>query len=279
MVMPGQVAELHRLLRDRERARDHGLRGDHRRHGREDHHRDVGPVGEEQEERVGDRGRVVEDQRALAEVVEGEGREDEQEPGAPDRRPAEVAHVRVEGFRAGDGQDDRSHRDERDLQVCREEVEAVRRVQCLEDRRVARDLADAGYRDDHEPDDHHRTEQPADDVGPELLREEQDGEDADRDRQDEVRQPGRGDLDAFDCGHHRDRRGDHAVAVEQRHAEEAGGDQRRSAVFESFSCAPWISAIRAMMPPSPSLSARMMKVTNLSDTIIVIDQKTREITP
>ena len=34
-----------------------------------------------------------------------------------------------------------------------------------------------------------------------------------------------------------------------------------------------------MMPPSPSLSARMMKVTNLTETIIVIDQKTSEMTP
>ena len=41
----------------------------------------------------------------------------------------------------------------------------------------------------------------------------------------------------------------------------------------------WISAIRAMMPPSPSLSARMMKRTNSIETISVIDQKTSEMTP
>ena len=33
------------------------------------------------------------------------------------------------------------------------------------------------------------------------------------------------------------------------------------------------------MPPSPSLSARMMKSTNSIETISVIDQKTSEITP
>ncbi len=43
--------------------------------------------------------------------------------------------------------------------------------------------------------------------------------------------------------------------------------------------APCNSAVSAMMPPSPSLSARMMKVTYLTDTIIVIDQNTSEITP
>ena len=41
----------------------------------------------------------------------------------------------------------------------------------------------------------------------------------------------------------------------------------------------WISAISAMIPPSPSLSARMMNVTYLIETMIVIDQKTSEITP
>ena len=42
---------------------------------------------------------------------------------------------------------------------------------------------------------------------------------------------------------------------------------------------PWISAISAMIPPSPSLSARMMNVTYLIETMIVIAQKTSEITP
>ena len=34
-----------------------------------------------------------------------------------------------------------------------------------------------------------------------------------------------------------------------------------------------------MMPPSPSLSARRMNVTYLSDTTTVIDQKISETTP
>ena len=46
---------------------------------------------------------------------------------------------------------------------------------------------------------------------------------------------------------------------------------------------PWIarraSAASAMMPPSPSLSARMMNRTYLIDTISVTDQKTIEMTP
>ena len=41
----------------------------------------------------------------------------------------------------------------------------------------------------------------------------------------------------------------------------------------------WIRAISAMIPPSPSLSARMMNVTYLIETMIVIDQITSERTP
>ena len=46
-------------------------------------------------------------------------------------------------------------------------------------------------------------------------------------------------------------------------------------------CRPFsrISAISAMIPPSPSLSARMISATYLIETISVIAQNTSEITP
>ena len=40
-----------------------------------------------------------------------------------------------------------------------------------------------------------------------------------------------------------------------------------------------VSAISAMMPPSPRLSARSIRVTYLSETIMVSPQKIRETTP
>ena len=43
--------------------------------------------------------------------------------------------------------------------------------------------------------------------------------------------------------------------------------------------APLISAIRAMIPPSPSLSARMISSRYLTETMIVTDQKISESTP
>ena len=42
---------------------------------------------------------------------------------------------------------------------------------------------------------------------------------------------------------------------------------------------PCTSAVSAMIPPSPSLSARITKLTYLTETISVIDQKTSETTP
>lgn len=41
----------------------------------------------------------------------------------------------------------------------------------------------------------------------------------------------------------------------------------------------WVSAISAMMPPSPSLSARMMMVTYLSVTVIISAQNASDSTP
>ena len=46
-----------------------------------------------------------------------------------------------------------------------------------------------------------------------------------------------------------------------------------------FSPTSRISAISAMIPPSPSLSARMISVTYLIETITVTAQNTSEITP
>ena len=86
----------------------------------------------------------------------------------------------------------------------------------------------------------------------------------------------RGDLQPLDRRQHRDRRRDHPVAVEERRAEHAERDQHELGP-RRVSSAPCTSAIRARIPPSPSLSARMMKRTYSIETISVIDQKTSEI--
>ena len=114
--------------------------------------------------------RVAEDQRALAEVAEDAGGEDEEQPGAGDRRAAEVAHVGVQRLGAGDRQHDRGQREERDREVADEEVERVGRRERLQDLRVRRRCRVMPARADREePDDHHRPEQPPDRGGAEPL--------------------------------------------------------------------------------------------------------------
>ncbi len=53
----------------------------------------------------------------------------------------------------------------------------------------------------------------------------------------------------------------------------------RSFVIRLSTRIPRTSAIRAMIPPSPWLSARMISVTYLTVTTSVIAQNTSEITP
>ena len=171
-------------------------------------------------------GRVGEDQRALAEVVEDQRGEDEREPGAADRGRAEVAHVGVQRLGAGDGEHDAAERDERLVAVVEEELGAVVRRQRAEDLGVLERPHEPGEREHREPDDHDRPEEPADRAGPEALDGEQPGQHDQRDRDDELLEALVDDLEALDRRQHRDRGRDHAVAVEQRGAEDAEQDER-----------------------------------------------------
>ena len=224
---PGQKAELHGLLGHAEGARDHRLRGDDRRGGRQHHHRDLRPAREQQIERVGDRLRGAQYQRSLGEVVEGERREHDQKPCAADRRAPEMTHVRVQRLGARHRQHHRRERDERDAAVRGEELHPVARRQRAQDAGVVRHLHGAHHAEHAEPDDHHRPEQVADNTRAEALNREQHAEDRHRDRQHERVQARHRDLQPFHRGEHRDRRGDHAVAVEQRGAGDPERDQRR----------------------------------------------------
>ena len=113
---------------------------------------------------------------------------------------------------------------------------------------------------------------------PRALDDEQDDQDDDGDRLDVRAEDGRRDLETLDRAEHRDRRRDHAVAVEQRRAEEAEGDEDGAARSTATrACA--TSAISARMPPSPRLSARMTKTRYLSEMTMISDQKISESTP
>ena len=121
-----------------------------------------------------------------------------------------------------------------------------------------------------------RTEQPAHRAGPVALDGEQADQDDQRDRHDEVREARVDDVEALDGRDDRDRRGDHAVAEEQPGAEDAEGDQGEGVGARLRRLT---SAVRAMIPPSPRLWARMMKPAYLIETTIISDQKISEAIP
>ena len=212
----------------RERAGDDRLGGDDRRGGGQDHHRDPRPPGHQQEEGVADRvGGIGQDQGALPQVIEDAGGEDQEQPRPGDRAAAEVPHVGVQGLGAGHREHHGRQREERRAEVPEQERGRVRGGQRLEDRRVADDAADAQGGDHREPDAPspartaarprrcraaaitNRPMRIAAVIGSTMS---------------PTRR--RRDLHALDRGQHRDRRGDHAVAEEQRRAEHP--EQRRA---------------------------------------------------
>ena len=91
-------AQLHGLVGNAERARDHRLAGDKGRNRGEDDQRQAPFLARQQEEGIAHHfgglfGRQAGDHGALSEIVEQQARHDEAEPAQPHRSPPEMAHV------------------------------------------------------------------------------------------------------------------------------------------------------------------------------------------
>jgi len=133
--------------------------------------------------------------------------------------------VGVERFGAGDAQHDGAEGDEGHRRLSEQEQDRVVRRERLEDRRVVADVHQAEHGEHHEPDHHHGPEQLADLGRAVALEQEERGEHHEGDRHDPVVQSRRRDGQALDRAEHRDRRRDHAVAEEDRGAEDAEKEQ------------------------------------------------------
>ncbi len=177
-------------------------------------------------ERVGQRRRIAQQQRTLAAVIEEQRWQDEAEPGEPDRLAAEMAHVGVQRFGAGDGENDRAERDERLPMMMPEKGDGMGRVQGTQNRRIGHDLEKAKAGQDGEPQAHDRAEQHAHAAGAALLQQEEPGQDRDRGRHDIGLEPRRRDIQAFDRAQHRDRRRQDAISIEKRCADHGQQDRR-----------------------------------------------------
>ncbi|MGY4417924.1 hypothetical protein ACVWY2_000349 [Bradyrhizobium sp. JR6.1] len=141
---------------------------------------------------------------------------------------AEVTEVGIERLRAGHGEEDRTERDEADHAVMQHERHRKDRVECVQHLGVPHDLRQRRDRDHGEPHAHHRAEERGDARGAARLHREQDDQDHHRERDDVGVEGGGDELDAFDRGQHRKRRGDDGIAVEQRAADDAEQHDRGS---------------------------------------------------
>ena len=106
-------------------------------------------------------------------------------------------------------------------------IDAVERIDRCEDPRMLNDPAHAERRDDEEPRQHDRAERAANRPRAERLHGKQCEQDHSRGRQNIGRQGRRDLLHAFERGEHRDCRGDRAIAVDERRAEEPHRDDDR----------------------------------------------------
>jgi hypothetical protein len=146
-VQARQVAQLDHLLGHAEGAGDQRLRRNHGGQGGQQHQRHQRPVGRHQVERVLDRLGVLQQQRALAKVVQRERRHHDGEPGQADRLLAEMAQVGVQRLGAGDAQHHGTQDDEGGARVGEHEAQRVVRADGARISGMAHDVRHAQHRD------------------------------------------------------------------------------------------------------------------------------------
>ncbi len=227
---------------EREHARDDRLGGDDGGQRGQADQGEQRPVRHQMVERMGERCRLVQDQSALAEIIEDQSRQDQAEPGPLDRRPAEMAHVGIERLGAGHRQHDRAQRHEGLPAGQLEQADGVARIQGAQHPGMLHDLDQAQDGQGGEPDQHDRPEQLADAGRAAALQHEQKEQDDHRQGHDMgLQSRGRG-LQAFDRREHRDRRGDQAVAIEQG---EPGQRQGQDHFLQAGAPRGWLGSKRA----------------------------------
>ena len=227
-----QQAELHRLPRQGIGTRDDGLARDRRGSRGEDDQRQAHRFRRQQIERIGERRRVGQDQRALPEIIQQQRRQDEQEPRRLDRLAAEMPEVGVERLRPGHDQEDGTERNQPDEVMVRDEREPVPRVDRVQHRRIVGDVNGADHRHHQEPEHGDRRKQRRYARRAVRLHREQRHQNDDRERQDERREVGLHDPEALDRRHDRERRRDQRRAIEHRRADDAEAEHQRRAPAE-----------------------------------------------
>ena len=146
-----QVTQLHHLFGHAERARNEGLRGDHRGHGGQAHQRHQQPVGGHQEKRVLHSLWVLQQQRTLAKVIERETGHDDGKPSHANRLLAKMPHVGIQGLTAGDAQHHCAQDDEGGARLRPHEHQRVMWADGPQNGRILDDVRHAQHRNGDEP--------------------------------------------------------------------------------------------------------------------------------
>ena len=222
----GDIAQLHRLVGDREGAGDHGLRCDDRGAGRQQDQGQLRPLGRGRQkvegalEGVG----VGEKERALSEVVQHQRRQHDPQPGAANGHDAEMAHVRIERLATRHRQHHRAKGRKAHERVAGEKAKAIERVYRHNHLRIFDNGENPQGAQGQEPHDHDRPEQLADGPGSKALDREEARDDDHGDGNDVGFQRRRRDFQPLDRTQHGDGGGDDGVPIKHGDAEEAHGE-------------------------------------------------------
>ena len=213
------------LLGHRERARDQGLRRDHGGHGGKADQGQQGPIRRHQVERVFDGFRVVQQQGALTEIIQGECRHHDRKPGEADRFFPEMPHVGIQGLAAGHAQDHRPQNDEGGAGVVPHKAQSVMRADRPQDPRLVNDVAHAQNSDGDKPDHGDRAEELANAGCATLLHGKQAKQNHQRERDHKALEARRYHLQTLHGRQHRNGRGNHPVTIEQAGSKDAQQQQ------------------------------------------------------
>ena len=183
---------------------------------------------------------MAEDEGALAQVVEDEGRLDEG-PGGIDVGLAHMPHVGIEGLRASGAEEDVAQDHEaRGIGVGEEEHETAHRVERAQDAPVAGldDVHHAHDRQEGEPQSHDRAEELADRGGARALDSKEHAEDGNGDHHDDALVVADDAIDevdraqALDRGRDGDGRGEDAVGEQGRTADHGREEEPFAAALD-----------------------------------------------
>jgi len=192
------------------------LGSDDRGRGGQYHKRQYRPIGRHAKKRVLNSALVAENQRTLAEIIERQRRKNHREPRGPDRKAAEMTHIRVERLAAGDGQRDGAQHDKADCRMGYEKVEGVNGTDRREDTGKRADLDQSEDTQHGKPQRHNGTEIFADAFRTALLHHEERDQHELSQRQDEGFERRDRYLEPLHGAQHGNRRRDHTVAVKER---------------------------------------------------------------